>query len=100
MEPNIPAPVISLPIVPADDTFYYIVVQGSLHASDCNIFGLSPDEHQAICDKFRCSSMEVVNGSIIKGHCIAVINALAELGYRVISTTGEAEIVWTLQREL
>lgn len=36
----------------------------------------------------------------IAGPPFSIINALAELGYRVICSTGEAEILWTLQREL
>ncbi|KAM0729309.1 hypothetical protein ACS0PU_004663 [Formica fusca] len=36
---------------------------------------------------------------MLKGTPFSVINALAELGYRVICSTGEAEILWTLQRE-
>lgn len=30
----------------------------------------------------------------------SIINALAELGYRVISSTGDSEVLWTMQREL
>lgn len=34
------------------------------------------------------------------GAPLSVINALAELGYKVVCSTGEAEILWTLQREV
>lgn len=36
---------------------------------------------------------------LISGTPFSVINALAELGYRVICSTGETEILWTMQRE-
>ncbi|GJQ80884.1 hypothetical protein Trydic_g14141 [Trypoxylus dichotomus] len=36
---------------------------------------------------------EIVNGVLIKGNPIDVVNALGELGYRVVGTTGEAEVV-------
>ncbi|KAK7870508.1 hypothetical protein R5R35_002913 [Gryllus longicercus] len=41
-----------------------------------------------------------MNGVIIKGAAMDVINSLSELGYHVVCSTGEAEIVWTMQREI
>jgi len=80
-------------------TYYYIAVKGSLHAGDCSVFGLIPAEVQALSKRYP-SSIEVVNGMLIKGPPIAVINTLSELGYKVVCSTGEAEVVWTLQREV
>jgi len=37
---------------------------------------------------------------VFAGPPIAVINTLSELGYKVVCSTGEAEVVWTLQREV
>lgn len=31
---------------------------------------------------------------------MTVINSLAQLGYRVITSCGETETLWTLQREI
>ncbi|XP_063233923.1 uncharacterized protein LOC134537431 isoform X5 [Bacillus rossius redtenbacheri] len=81
-------------------TYYYVSVKGSLHSSDCCVFGLIPQEIQAISKRFPSPTVEVLNGISVKCPPIQVINLLGELGYRVVSSTGEAEIVWTLQREL
>lgn len=82
------------------DSYYYVAVKGSPFASDCNVFGLTQDEVVALSKRFPNSGSEVINGVMIKGPPLNIINALAELGYRVICTTGEAEILWTLQREI
>jgi hypothetical protein len=37
---------------------------------------------------------------VFPGPPIAVVNTLSELGYKVVCSTGEAEVVWTLQREV
>ncbi|XP_012226302.1 uncharacterized protein [Linepithema humile] len=85
-----------------DDTLYYIGVKASPFASDSAIFGLPPEEVTALRSRFPlCPSCpNVVNGIMFKGSPFSIINALAELGYRVTCSTGEAEILWTLQREL
>ncbi|CAL1678925.1 unnamed protein product [Lasius platythorax] len=84
-----------------DDTFYYVGVRASPFAADCAVFGLPSKETSALRSRFPLSpsSTNVVNGIMLKGTPFSVINALAELGYRVICSTGEAEILWTLQRE-
>ncbi|RLU17108.1 hypothetical protein DMN91_011177 [Ooceraea biroi] len=93
-----------------DEIFYYIGVKASPFATDCVVFGLMPYEAAALRSRFPLTpgSPDVVNGIVIKGTYVgklisgspfSVINALAELGYRVICSTGEAEILWTLQRE-
>ncbi|KAK7870507.1 hypothetical protein R5R35_002913 [Gryllus longicercus] len=81
--------------------YYYIAVKGSLHATDCQVFGLNEDERDALSKRYSNSSAEVImNGVIIKGAAMDVINSLSELGYHVVCSTGEAEIVWTMQREI
>jgi hypothetical protein len=47
-------------------TYCYVAVKGSLHASDCSVFGLIPEEVQALSKKYP-SSIEVINGMTIKG---------------------------------
>lgn len=81
-------------------SYLYVAVKGSLHANDCAVFGLNCDEIQALTKRYQNSSAETLNGVIIKGPPMHVINSLSELGYRVVCSTGEAEIVWTLQREV
>nr|CAD7572904.1 unnamed protein product [Timema californicum] len=81
-------------------TYWYVAVKGSLHAQDCSVFGLIPAEVEALCKRYSHPRVEVVNGIIIKCQPIQVINTLSELGYKVVCSTGEAEIVWTLQREV
>ncbi|KAK0179925.1 hypothetical protein PV327_005622 [Microctonus hyperodae] len=83
-----------------NDTYYYIAVKGSPFSVDCTVFGLSSDEIFALCKRYPNSGSEVVNGVMIKGPPLAIINTMAELGYRVISSTGEAEVLWTLYREI
>ncbi|XP_033178360.1 uncharacterized protein LOC105680196 isoform X3 [Bombus impatiens] len=83
-----------------DENYYYVGVKASPFANDCVVFGLNSDEILALSKRFPNSGSDVVNGTMIKGPPFSIINALAELGYRVICSTGEAEILWTLQREL
>lgn len=78
----------------------YVAVKGSLHANDCSTFGLGAEEIKAISQKFPGSGAKVVNGVTIKVNVLEALNALSQLGYRVITSTGEAEITWTLQREI
>lgn len=83
-----------------DDIFYYVFVKGSLYSPDAAVFGLEPQEIQAIAKKFNSPCKEVENGIMFKKGVCEVINALAQLGYKVISTCGEGETLFTLQREL
>lgn len=83
-----------------DDIFYYVFVKGSLYSPDAAVFGLEPAEIHAISKKFNSPCKEVENGIMFKKSVVEVINALAQLGYRVISTCGEGETMFTLQREL
>ncbi|XP_017767309.1 PREDICTED: uncharacterized protein LOC108555796 isoform X2 [Eufriesea mexicana] len=83
-----------------DENYYYIGVKASPFAIDCAVFGLNPDEVSALSKRFPNSGTNVLNGVMIKGPPFSIINALAELGYRVVCSTGETEILWTMQREL
>ncbi|CAD7079206.1 unnamed protein product [Hermetia illucens] len=92
--------VIPVPIVPPEDIYTYVVVKGSLHAQDCAIFGLNEQETAAFTKRYTNGSTEIVNGILIKIPPLQAINSLSQLGYKVVCSTGEAEIVWTMQREL
>lgn len=82
-----------------EDGVVYIAIKGSLHANDCSVFGLGEEEVRAISKKYPGSG-EVVNGVAIKANVLNAINSLAQLGYKIIASTGEAEITWTLQRDI
>lgn len=91
---------VPIPILPSEGTYAYVFVKGSLYAKDSAIFACSTDELQALSKRFQISTVPIDNGVMMKVAPSLVINSLAQLGYKVISSTGEAEIVWTLQREL
>lgn len=78
----------------------YVAVKASLHASDSAVFGLNEEEIKALAKKFSNYRQNVINGILLKAAPLEVVNALGQLGYRVVATTGEAEIVWTMQREI
>lgn len=78
----------------------YVAVKASLHATDSAVFGLNEEEIKALMKKFSNNRLEVINGILLKAPPIDVINALGQLGYRVVATTGEAEVVWTMQRDI
>lgn len=78
---------------------YYIAVKASLHASDTQVFGLQQQEVTALTNRLQVQG-EVLNGVLVKGPALGVINRLNEIGYRVICCSGENEITWTLAREL
>lgn len=78
----------------------YVAVKASLHAADSSVFGLNDEELNALVKRFHNYRKDIINGILLKATPIEIINALAELGYRVVGTTGETEIVWTMQRDL
>lgn len=93
--------VVPLPVIQQhDEIYYYIFVKGSLYSPDSAVFGLEATEIQALAKKFSCPCKEIENGVMFKKSVCDVINALAQLGYRVISTCGETETLFTLQREV
>lgn len=80
---------------------YYIAVKASLHDKDCCVFGLSIDEQSALHKKFNAHPPRgIVNGFSLQAPGIEVVNALSELGYRVICCSGESQLTWTLGREI
>lgn len=78
----------------------YVCVKASLYSADSAVFGLNETEQKALVKRFGNYEKNVINGVLIKGPAIDVVNALGQLGYRVVATTGEAEITWTMQRDL
>lgn len=80
--------------------YYYVAVKGSLTSGDCDVFGLDQEEITALTKRFPNSNAQIGNGVVIKGPPMTVINTLCQLGYKVVSSSGEAEVVWTLQREI
>jgi len=83
-----------------DEIYYYVFVKGSLYSSDSAVFGLEDTEIHALVKKFGSPCKEVENGVMIKKSVNEVINNLAQLGYRVVSSCGETETIFTLQREV
>lgn len=68
--------------------------------SDTHVFGLEAAEIQALSKKFNSPFKQVENGVMFKNPVHDVINCLAQLGYRIVSSCGEAETIFTLQREV
>ncbi|XP_013111032.1 uncharacterized protein LOC106089651 [Stomoxys calcitrans] len=104
----VPAPVappasvvtIPVPVVNNEGTYAYITIKGSLHDRSCQIFGLNDTELQALSKRFENGIKAVVNGVMISASPMTMMNTLAQLGYKVICSSGEAEICWTMQREI
>ncbi|XP_066596121.1 uncharacterized protein [Prorops nasuta] len=80
-------------------TYYYIGVLASPFALDCSVFGLTPEEAKALSKRFPTKTPLSV-GINFGGSPFTIINALSELGYRVISSSGETTVMWTMQREI
>ncbi|XP_055857284.1 uncharacterized protein LOC129920108 [Episyrphus balteatus] len=105
---NVPTPVscstnvvtIPVPIVSQEDIYTYVSIKGSLHDRTTAVFGLNNDEVLALSKRFENGTTQIVNGIIINTPPMQLINTLSQLGYKVICSTGEAEIVWTMQREV
>lgn len=91
---------IPVPVVPPlESTYYYVFVRGSVYSDFASLFGLTQDEQQALSTRYNNKISFVDNGIMIKAPPVDLINSLAQLGYKVVCSTGEAEITWTLQRE-
>lgn len=73
----------------------YIAIKGSLHATDCSVFGLDEEYVKGLGKKYS----PVINGFTICANVLQGINSLSRLGYRIVSTTGESEITWTMQKD-
>ncbi|XP_062135539.1 uncharacterized protein LOC133845177 [Drosophila sulfurigaster albostrigata] len=89
---------IPVPILQTEGTFAYVTVKGSLHDYTCTVFGLNQAEVQALSQ--RLSVKNCVNGVLIAVPPMVMLNTLAQLSYKVICSCGEAEICWTMQREV
>ncbi|XP_059484003.1 ankyrin repeat domain-containing protein 39-like [Neocloeon triangulifer] len=74
----------------------YVLVKGSVHGSDCTVFGLEPQDEEQLLSQYQ-SGGNVMNGKIVKGSTISILNLLARLGFKVISSTGETDTTWTLE---
>lgn len=98
-----PAPnvvTIPVPIVHNEGTYTYITIKGSLHDRSCSVFGLNDTEIQALSKRFENSVRPVVNGVMVSTPPLVMLNTLAQLSYKVVCSCGEAEICWTMQREI
>lgn len=99
---NVTNPVVAIPVPivhPVEGAYVYVFVKGSLYANFTSLFGLSDDESQALSKRYGNATTAIDNGLMIKAPPTELINALAQLSYKVICSTGETEITWTLQRE-
>lgn len=93
--------VVPMPIIQHhDEIYYYIFIKGSLYSCDSAVFGLEAQEIQALAKKFSSPCKEVENGVLIKKPVHQVVNSLAQLGYKIISTCGETDTIFTMQREI
>jgi hypothetical protein len=93
--------VVPLPVIQQhDEIYYYVFVKGSLYSPEAAVFGLDVQEIQAIAKRFNSPCKEIENGIMFKKPVCETINALAQLGYRVVSTCGDAELTLILQREI
>jgi hypothetical protein len=91
---------VPIPVMSSDSTFTYVFVRGSLYASYSAVFGASETENEALKKRFQFTPAGIENGIELKTPPSKVINALASLGYRVVASTGETEVVWSMEREL
>jgi hypothetical protein len=80
---------VPIPVISNDSLYTYVFVRGSLFASYSAVFGASDVENEALSKRFHCSSAGIENGIEIKTPPSKVINSLAQLGYRVVCSTGK-----------
>ncbi|XP_063838741.1 uncharacterized protein LOC135087846 [Ostrinia nubilalis] len=93
--PKILASSLSNPLLKKEGVVY-IAIKGSLHATDCSVFGAQEEEVRVLAKKYDVG----LNGFSIRDNVVEVINLFSKLGYRIISSTGESEITWTMQKEI
>ncbi|KAH8374284.1 hypothetical protein KR200_001127 [Drosophila serrata] len=91
---------IPVPILQSEGNFAYITVKGSLHDYTCTVFGLNQAEVQALSKRFESGVKACVNGIMVAVSPMVMLNTLAQLSYKVVCSCGEAEICWTMQREV
>jgi hypothetical protein len=95
-------PVVAIPVPvvpPVEGAYVYIFIKGSLYADFTTVFGLDEHEKQAVSSRFNNSFTQIDNGIMFKASVVQLINALAQLGYKIVCSTGETDVTWTLQRE-
>lgn len=99
---DVPRPVVvPLPVIQNhDEIYYYVFVRGSLYSMESAVFGLEALEINALSTRFGLNPREIENGVLLKKPANVVINSLSQLGYRVVSTCGETEHLFTLGREV
>lgn len=101
--PPTPAPtnIITMPVLAAQEGIYaYISIRGVLSGDDCTVFGVSLEEKLAIEKRFTTSSLPINHGMTIKSNVFQVLNSMSKLGYKVVCSSGDKEIIWTMQREI
>ncbi|XP_018796488.1 PREDICTED: uncharacterized protein LOC108973579 [Bactrocera latifrons] len=100
--PNSVANVVTIPvpIVQNEENYTYVTVKGSLHDRSCAVFGLNDTEILALSKRFANGLKGAVNGIMVTIPPMDMVNTLAQLSYKVICSCGEAEISWTMQREI
>jgi len=49
----------------------YVLIKGSVHGSDCTVFGLEPNDEEQLLSQYQ-SGGNVMSGKIIKG-CVCTI---------------------------
>lgn len=93
--------IVTVPVIQQPDGIYqYISIRGVLSGDDCAVFGLNLEECMALQKRFTFSSIEIMHGQVIKSNVFQVLNSLSKLGYKVVCSSGEKDIVWTMQREI
>lgn len=95
------ASIVAVPVIQQQEGIYaYISIRGVPSGDDCTVFGVSLEERLALQNRFTFSTLEILHGAMIKSNVFQVMNSLTKLGYKVVCSSGEKEIVWTLQREI
>lgn len=95
------AAIVTVPVIQQQEGIYsYISIRGVPSGDDCSVFGLSLEESLALQKRFTFSSIEIMHGNMIKSNVFQVMNSVSKLGYKVVCSSGEKEIVWTMQREI
>lgn len=98
--PTPAANIITMPVMAQDGIYAYISIRGVLSGDDCTVFGISLEEKLAIEKRFTTSSLPINHGMTIKSNVFQVLNSMSKLGYKVVCSSGDKEIIWTMQREI
>merc|ERR1712029_595280 len=93
------------------DMSSYVAVQGTPRKDNSYVFGLTPKEVRYLRSKFHSSRrpsdpsttppQQPSHGVCVQANPIVVLNALGYIGFKVVSTCGDAECyLWTVERNL